>query len=241
MYDVTDLRSTIVPKSDQLNAEQLLGGPLTVTVTDVRIGSSDEQPISIHYENDGGRPFKPCKTMRKVLVFAWGQNGRDWIGRAMTLYNDPAVKFGGMEVGGIRISHMTDIERDVQVSLTATKGKKALHTIRRLDVRKAPKPDSVDHDAEIAGADTVDALKAAFAAAYRSTREKARRDGFKSAYDTRMAEMTSTDSDLDALRMAIDEAGDIDTAQRVLDSARDTLSAADMDELQSAFNMAWGT
>ncbi len=31
---VEDLRPTIIPKSDQLNAEQLLGGPMTVTVTE---------------------------------------------------------------------------------------------------------------------------------------------------------------------------------------------------------------
>ena len=119
--DVSDLRSTIIPKSDQLNAEQLLGGPITVTITDVRIGSSAEQPISVHYEGENGRPYKPCKTMRKVLIFAWGPDGREWIGRGLTLYNDPQVKFGGDEVGGIRISHMTDIDRDVQVSLTATR------------------------------------------------------------------------------------------------------------------------
>ena len=79
-YDISDLRATIVPKSDQLNSEQLLGGPMTITVTDVRIGSSDEQPISVHYEGENGRPYRPCKTMRKVLIFAWGQDGRSWAG-----------------------------------------------------------------------------------------------------------------------------------------------------------------
>jgi len=136
--DVTDLRPTIVPKSDQLNAEQLLGGPLTIRVTDVRIGSSDEQPISVHYEGENGRPYKPCKTMRKVLIFAWGPDGRDWIGRALTLYNDPQVKFGGEEVGGIRISHMSHIDQAVQVSLTKTRGKKALHRIEPLRINTGP-------------------------------------------------------------------------------------------------------
>lgn len=134
--DVSDLRPTIVPKSDQLNADQLVAGPMTVTVTEVRVSSSDDQPVVVHYEGENGRPFKPCKTMRKVLVFAWGEDGRKWPGRSMTLYNDPSVKFGGTDVGGIRISHMSDIERDVQVSLTATKGKKALHVIK---VLRAPK------------------------------------------------------------------------------------------------------
>ena len=133
MVDITDLRSTIVPKSDQLNAEQLLGGPMTITVTEVRTGSGEDQPVSIHYENDNGRPFKPCKTMRKVLILAWGHDARRWAGQSMTLFNDASVKFGGMDVGGIRISHMTGIPKDIHVSLTATKGKKAPHAIKRLD------------------------------------------------------------------------------------------------------------
>lgn len=133
MSDVADLRSTIVPKSDQLNAEQLLGGDITITVTDVRMGSED-QPVILHYANDQGRPYKPCKTMRKLLIFAWGEDGRAWVGKSMTLYNDQAVRFGGMTVGGIRISHLSHIERDISVSLTATKGKKAQHTVLVLNV-----------------------------------------------------------------------------------------------------------
>lgn len=134
--DISDLRGTIVPKSDQLNADQLLGGPMTITVSDVRLGSED-QPISLHYANDGGRPYKPCKTMRKVLIHAWGEDGNKWRGRSMTLYNDPTVRFGNMDVGGIRISHLTDIPKDIRVSLAATKGKKALHEIKRMDPPEA--------------------------------------------------------------------------------------------------------
>lgn len=132
--DVSNLRATIIPKSDQLNADQLVGEPMTVTVTDVRVTSSDDQPVVIHYEGENGRPYKPCKTMRKVLIFAWGEDGRQWIGRSMRLYHDPSVRFGGSEVGGIRISHMTEIEKEIRVNLTATKGKKALHTIEPLRI-----------------------------------------------------------------------------------------------------------
>lgn len=137
--DVADLRPTIVPKSDQLNAEQLLGGPMTVTVTEVRTSASEEQPVIVHYEGENGRPYKPCKTMRKLLIFAWGEDGRQWVGRSMTLYNDASVRFGGQDVGGIRISHLTDIDREIKVSLTATKGKKALHNVLPLEVA-APEP-----------------------------------------------------------------------------------------------------
>jgi hypothetical protein len=147
---VEDLSPTIIPKSDQLNAEQLLGGPMTVTVCDVRVSDSGEQPVVVHYDGENGRPFKPCKTMRKVLIHAWGTDGRKWIGRSMTLYNDPSVKFGGDDVGGIRISHMSDIDRDVKVSLTSTRGKKAKYEIKRL-AAAAKRAQSVTLDQVIAG------------------------------------------------------------------------------------------
>ena len=138
MSDISNLRHTIVPKSDQLNSEQLMGAPMTVTVAGVKLGGTDEQPLIVHYADDNGRPYKPCKTMRKVLIFAWGEDGRDWVGRSMTLYNDPTVRFGGAQVGGIRISHMSHIEREIGLSLTATKGKKAAHTIKPLVISEKP-------------------------------------------------------------------------------------------------------
>jgi hypothetical protein len=130
--DVSNLRPTIIPKSDQLNADQLVGGEMIITVSEVRTSSSDDQPVSVHYIGDNGRPFKPCKTMRKVLIFAWGEDGRVWSGRSMQLYHDASVKFGGAEVGGIRIRSMTDIQGEIRVNLAATKGKKSLHTIAPL-------------------------------------------------------------------------------------------------------------
>lgn len=136
MSDITNLRDTIVPKSDQLNSEQLIAGPMTIIVTSVRRGDG-EQPLVIGYHGDNGRPFKPCKTMRKVLIFAWGEDGTQWIGRSMTLFNDPTVKFGGVAVGGIRISHMSHIDREMKLSLTATRGKKDAFIIQKLDAPAA--------------------------------------------------------------------------------------------------------
>lgn len=130
--EISDLRDTIIPKSDQLNADQLLGGPITIRVTSVKRGN-DEQPIIIGYENDNGRPYKPGKSMRKVLIFAWGPDGSQWVGRMMTLYNKRDVKWGGVEVGGIRISAMSHIDAEIKLSLAETRGKKAPIIIKRLD------------------------------------------------------------------------------------------------------------
>lgn len=131
--DVSNLKDTIVPKSDQLNADQLIGGPITITVTAVRRGSGDDQPVVVHYENEAGRPYKPCLTMRKVLIFAWGEDGSQWTGRMLTLYNKRDVKWGGVEVGGIRISHISHVQADVKLSLAVTRGKKEPIIIKRLD------------------------------------------------------------------------------------------------------------
>jgi len=138
--DVTNLRDTILAKSDQLNADDIIGTGITITVTAVKRGDSAEQPVVIHYQGDNGRPYKPCKTMRRVLIAGWGENGAAWIGRSMTLYNEPSVKFGGVAVGGIRISHMTDIGNGLRLTPNASKGKKQEVIIQPLKAQAPSKP-----------------------------------------------------------------------------------------------------
>ena len=50
MSDVQSLKDTIVPKSDQLNADDLLTGPIVVTVQKVSRGDTKEQPVIIHID-----------------------------------------------------------------------------------------------------------------------------------------------------------------------------------------------
>lgn len=49
--------------------------------------------------------------MRRVLIAAWGSDAATFSGRSLTVYNDPEVQFGGMKTGGIRLSHMTNIDK----------------------------------------------------------------------------------------------------------------------------------
>lgn len=128
-----DLTDTIAPRSDQINAEDLLTGPRTVTVTEVRRGQSDEQPVEIVTAEFGrARPFRPSKTVRRLLILAWGNDGDAFVGRRMTLYRDPAVRFGSEAVGGIRVSHLSHISKPMKVALTSTRGKKQAHAIEPL-------------------------------------------------------------------------------------------------------------
>ncbi len=143
--NTADLSDTIIPKSDQLNADDLLAGPLTVTIKNVTRGSHD-QPISI--EIPPHQPYKPCKSMRRVLIMAWGKNGKEWIGKSMTLYCDPSVRFGGVAVGGIRISHMSGLSEPTSMLLTTTRSKRKPFTVEPLldapkqqDAPTQPPPD----------------------------------------------------------------------------------------------------
>lgn len=130
---MTDLSQTIAPKSDQLNSDDLITGPITIRVSKITANlAAPEQPISIFYDGDNGKPYKPCKSMRRVLVNTWGADGTKYTGRSMTLYRDPEVKFGGIEVGGIRISHMTDIARPITIALTASKANRKPYTVKPL-------------------------------------------------------------------------------------------------------------
>lgn len=141
MNHPVDMSHFIAPKSDQINADDLISGPLTITVSRVSANEgAPEQPINIGFENDDGKPFRPCKSMRRVMVHIWGADATKYVGRSMTLYRDPKVQFGGMQVGGIRISHMTDIPADklsdgkVQMALTASKAKRAPYSVFPLKV-----------------------------------------------------------------------------------------------------------
>jgi hypothetical protein len=120
-----DLSRTIMAKSDQLNADDLVGGPITITVQEIKAVEGDQQqPIAILYGDQDGKAYKPCKSMRRVLVAVWGTDGKAFIGRRMTLYRDPSVMWGGVAVGGLRISHMSNLDTAMTMVISASKTKK---------------------------------------------------------------------------------------------------------------------
>lgn len=175
-----DISETTAPKSDQQSFDDYLAGPKTVTVSEVTKGSA-EQPVDIHLAEFPGRPYRPSKSMRRVLVAAWGKDSSVYAGRRMTLYGDPDVKFAGDRVGGIKISHLSDISGPVSVALTVTRGKRAPHTVDPLpDATPEPTAEQV---AECTDVDTLRAL-------WQHCRTDARRDQIKA----RVAELTEATS-----------------------------------------------
>lgn len=141
-----NLSEATLARSDQLNADDLVGGPRTFTVKEVRRGDN-EQPVAIVLEEyPANRPFKPSKTVTRLLSHVWGEETDDWPERPrFTLYRDAKVKWAGQEIGGIRVSHMSHITEPVKIALAESKGKKTLHVVHPLP-EAAPSAPQVDEE-----------------------------------------------------------------------------------------------
>ena len=122
-----DIGPTLAAKSDQLNAADLMGGPVTVKIIGVTVNKSD-QPVIISIDG-GHQPYKPCLGMRRVLANVYGDSSAKWVGQSLTLYCDPEVSWGGKAVGGIRISHVTGIETS-WVDVLIRKSRAVVETVR---------------------------------------------------------------------------------------------------------------
>ena len=125
-----DLTESIAPRSDQINADDLVGGPITYTIREVIPGKAESPFDFLLVETD--RAYRPSKTMRRVIVNAWGPEASAYTGRRLTLYREPSIKFGGATVGGIRVSHMSNIDGPKSVRVQVTRGKREEFTVQPL-------------------------------------------------------------------------------------------------------------
>jgi hypothetical protein len=153
-----DITRTTEPKSDQLNFDHVATSDITITITEVKAGGL-EQPVELHNAEYPGRPYKPGKSMRRVLIAAWGPEASAYVGRRIRLYGDPTIRFGSDAVGGIRIRAMSDIPAPLTVSLTVTRGKRAPFTVEPLPDTPDPVTAALE---QIAKAGSMSELKAAW-------------------------------------------------------------------------------
>jgi hypothetical protein len=157
-----DLTDSIAPKSDQLDAVDLISGPRTFTIEKVTKNNA-EQPFNFHLAGFP-RVWRPGKSMRRVIVAAWGPDAAKYVGQHITLYCDATVQFGGEVVGGTRISHMSGIDKPLRVPLLIKRGKSSLFTVNPLTVPEpAPARDWLAEADETDG--DIDLLRALYTAA----------------------------------------------------------------------------
>jgi hypothetical protein len=135
------LVDSIQPKSDQLNYDDFASGPKTVRVVGAAKGTP-EQPVILRVTDaktgEKLRDYKPCKSVRRVLVQLWGTSGKAWMGKLATLHGDPSVMFGGKQVGGIRVSAVSGISAPVGVLLTTARSKRVEVIIKPISEAEYP-------------------------------------------------------------------------------------------------------
>ena len=134
-----DISNTIQPDSTQLNADDMIGQDVVITVREVTQGTS-EQPVNIHSHEYPDRAYRPSKSMRRVIVTAWGPDASQYAGRSLQLFRNPEIRFGREKVGGIEIAAMSHIDKPVSVPLTVSRGKRRNFTVQPLPVQQAPQP-----------------------------------------------------------------------------------------------------
>lgn len=134
-----DMSGTIIAKSDQINAADLVGISRTITVKEVRIKAGEDQPVTILVDGDN-KAFRPCKGVRRLLVRVWGPDANKYIGQSLTVYCDPTVTWAGKPEGGIRVSHMTGLDEKIIEYMRTSREKTKPYEI--LPLKAAPsKPD----------------------------------------------------------------------------------------------------
>jgi hypothetical protein len=161
---MTDMLKVIEPKSDQINAEDLIGRDMTITITAVKVSPGTEQPVAMKFEGSD-KLFRPCKTVSRIIVAAWGPDTSVYAGRSLTLYRDPTVKWAGMAVGGIRVKAISHIDAPLKLALAESKQNRKITVVQPLKLeapqqqqRQTPEQWLDAHMAEIAATPVLDAL-----------------------------------------------------------------------------------
>lgn len=134
---MNDFQAVLAPKSDQINAQDLIAGDMTVTIAGVKVTPGTEQPVSIRLAGME-KVWRPCKTTGRILMAAWGADTATYAGRSVQLYLDPEVKWGGMKVGGIRIRAMSNLDSELRLALAESKQNRKIVVVKPL--AGAPKP-----------------------------------------------------------------------------------------------------
>lgn len=140
-----DLSKALAPKTDQIDATDLIGKPPQIfTITSVGENGSelaDQQPVNIRLE-ETNLFYRPSKGMLRVLADNWGTEVAKWVGRRVELYGDPNVYFGKEKRGGTRISRLSHITAKHTTLINPRGGRGAYFTVKPLPDAPAPQSPS---------------------------------------------------------------------------------------------------
>jgi len=98
--------------SPWLASEDLVGlGDVPATIEDVLVydevtfdaGRTEKNVPTLKFTGKAKQLVLRTSCNRRALVKMFGSDTKAWRGKVVKLYHDPSVKFGGKQVGGIRI------------------------------------------------------------------------------------------------------------------------------------------
>jgi len=137
---MSDIGFALEAKSNQLNAVDIMGIDLVIKIREVKVLQGD-QPVSVYFEGDHDRPWKPSKGMLRILAGAWGRDSSAWVGRYAKLFFESSVVYAGKPVGGIRIRSLSDIDANgLTFALTINRQKREPYPVPLLVVEKTMYP-----------------------------------------------------------------------------------------------------
>lgn len=140
-----DITEALAPTSDQLDAVELVH-PRTFTIDDgSRLGTREGKKVAEIRLVGFDRVWRPSKGMLDLLAACWGTDAKVWVGHRVTVYNDPDVMFGKERTGGVRISHLSHIDkaRDVLIRAAGAGKKRSWHVEPLPDVALAGDIDTI--------------------------------------------------------------------------------------------------
>jgi len=134
--------------STQWNGDDLMDGNLIAQIESVQRGKAD-QPVDVHLKGHT-KIWRPCLTLRRVLGALLSMDTERWKGQWVELYLEPTVKFGGKEVGGVRIKAMSAVSQITYVSVNASRARKQQYKVLPLtppsESPAAPASTGIDFD-----------------------------------------------------------------------------------------------
>jgi hypothetical protein len=113
----------------------------------------------------------------------------------MTIFTDPSVLYGGVRVGGLRISHVSGIDEPKTLMLTKTRGKKAevvIHPIAALS--PAEQKYIAESTEQLKATESLEELQGH--GEMLKTKSKAIQNALRPIYAARLEELKQTDSDV---------------------------------------------
>jgi len=194
MNDHDGFAESLMAKSDQINAADLMGGPITIKIAGLTVKNSEVQKWTMRL--DGNEKFyRPCLGMRRLIAQIWGEP-QNYAGRSMTIYRDPDVKYSAKEVGGIRISHMSHMDGQQKISVPISRAAQKEYLVRPLSVvaPTAPAPTETPDAAYALARAAAANGKAAFTTWWQSDEGRACRDAVKPIMPELQAAVAAADA-----------------------------------------------